>query len=153
MQVKLEISIIILFLDILVQCFNDRTDILLNNIDMLDRKIKLNDDDKIKFIEFFKLLKKEDKLYMELLFINSNKFIQKYVLSLYFHLFFIIDIDELKYIFKCLIECIDVTNNNVIIDSIEKNCIIHTYLNNNKDNINLVTNFGVKNNVVYLELP
>ena len=60
--IKLEISIIILFLDILVQCFSDRTDILLNNIDILDKKIKLNNDEKIKFLEFFQKLKKEDKL-------------------------------------------------------------------------------------------
>ena len=151
--IKLEISIIILFLDILVQCFSDRTDILLNNIDILDKKIKLNNDEKIKFIEFFQKLKKEDKLYMQLLFINSNKIIQKYILSLYFHLFFIIEIDELKNIFKCLTECINVLDNKIILDSIEMNCIIHKFLNNNKDNINLVTNFGIKNNIVYLELP
>ena len=151
--IKLEISIIILFLDILVQCFSDRTDILLNNIDILDKKIKLNNNEKIKFIEFFQKLKKEDKLYMQLLFINSNKIIQKYVLSLYFHLFFIIEIGELKNIFKCLTECINVLDNKIILDSIEMNCIIHKFLNNNKDNINLVTNFGIKNNIVYLELP
>ena len=151
--IKLEISIIILFLDILVQCFSDRTDILLNNIDILDKKIKLNNDEKIKFLEFFQKLKKEDKLYMQLLFINSNKIIQKYILSLYFHLFFIIEIDELKNIFKCLTECINVLDNKIILDSIEMNCIIHKFLNNNKDNINLVTNFGIKNNIVYLELP
>ena len=151
--IKLEISIIILFLDILVQCFSDRTDILLNNIDILDKKIKLNNDEKIKFLEFFQNLKIEDKLYMQLLFINSNKIIQKYILSLYFHLFFIIEIDELKNIFKCLTECINVLDNKIILDSIEMNCIIHKFLNNNKDNINLVTNFGIKNNIVYLELP
>ena len=151
--IKLEISIIILFLDILVQCFNERTDFLLENINILDKKNKLNNDEKIKFIEFFQKLKKEDKLYMQLLFINSDKIIQKYILSLYFHLFFIIEINELKNIFKCLTECINVLDNKIIVDSIEKNCIIHNYLNNNKDNINLVTNFGIHNNVVFLELP
>ena len=151
--IKLEISIIILFLDILVQCFNERTDFLLENINILDKKNKLNNDEKIKFIEFFQKLKKADKLYMQLSFINSDKIVQKYILSLYFHLFFIIEFNELKNIFKCLTECINDKDNKIIIDSIEKNCIIHKYLNNNKDNINLVTNFGIKNNVVYLELP
>ena len=152
--IKLEIPTILLFLDILTKCFNDRTDFLLENINILDKLIKLNNNEKIKFIEFFQKLKKEDQLYMQLLFLNSDKIIQKYVLSLYFHLFFIIEFDELKNIFNCLIECINGRDyNKVILNSIEKNCIIHNYLNNNKENINLVTIFGIQNNSIYLELP
>ena len=80
-NIKIEKPIIILFLDILTQCFNDRTVSLLKNNDMLDKENQLDNDNKIKFNEFLDLLKKQDKLYMTILFINSEKIIQKYILS------------------------------------------------------------------------
>ena len=80
-NIKIEKPIIILFLDILTQCFNDRTVSLLKINDMLDKENKLDNDNKIKFNEFLDLLKKQDKLYMTILFINSEKIIQKYILS------------------------------------------------------------------------
>ena len=80
-NIKIEKLIIILFLDILTQCFNDRTVSLLKINDMLDKENQLDNDNKIKFNEFLDLLKKQDKLYMTILFINSEKIIQKYILS------------------------------------------------------------------------
>ena len=60
--IKIQIPIIILFLDLSKQCFNERTVFLLKNYDMLDKENKLDNDDKIKLNEFFDLLKKQDKL-------------------------------------------------------------------------------------------
>ena len=74
----------------------------------------------IKLDEFFYLLKKQDKLFMTILSINSKKDIQNYILSFYFHLFLMIKIDEFKNVFNWLTECID---NIVILNSINTNCI------------------------------
>ena len=63
-DIKIELPIILLFLDILTKCFNDRTGYLLKNSDLLDKKNKLDDKNKIKFNEFFELLKKKDKYYL-----------------------------------------------------------------------------------------
>ena len=151
-DIKIELPIIILFLDVLTQCFNDRTGYLLKNSDLLDKKNKLDDKNKIKFNEFFELLKKKDKLFMAILFINSEKIIQKYILSLYFQLFLIIKVDELQNIFKCFTECIDSKNKEVILNSIDTNCKIHKYLNN-KNISSLTTKYLIVNNTLHLHLP
>ena len=114
---------------------------------------KLDDNYRIKLNEFFELLKKQDKLYMAILFINSEKIIQKYILSLYFHLFLIIEIDELQNIFKYFTECIDSKNKKVILNSVDTNCKIHTYLNANKNINNLETKYLIVNNTLHLHLP
>ena len=74
---------------------------------MLDQEKKLNNDNKIKLIEFFDLLGKQDKLNMTIVFVNSEKIVQQYIISLYFHLFLAITDDQVQYIFKFFTKCID----------------------------------------------
>ena len=45
--------------------------------------------------EFFDLLGKQDKLTTAIIFVNSEKNVQRYILSLHFHLFLVIEDDQL----------------------------------------------------------
>ena len=148
--IKIDIPNIILFFQILTDCFIGQTDYLSKNYNMLDKENKLNNDNKIKIEEFFYLLKKQDKLFMTTLFTNSKEDVQNYILSFYFHLFLMIKIDELKNVFNCLREYID---NIEISNLININCEIHTYLNDNCDINNLETKFVILNNTLHLQLP
>ena len=120
--IKIEIQNIILFTQILTNCFIEQTDFLLKDYNILDKENKINNDNKIKIERFFYLLKKQDKIFMTILFSNYNKDIQNYILSFYFHLFLVIKVDKLKNVFNCLTEYIDVIE---ILNEINKNCEIH----------------------------
>lgn len=148
--IKIEIQNIILFTQILTNCFIEQTDFLLKDYNILDKENKLNSDNKIKIEKFFNLLKKQDKLFMTIIFTNYNKDIQNYILSFYFHFFLVIEIDELKNVFNCLTECIDDIE---ILNVINKNCEIHKYLNDNCNIINLETKFVILDNTLHLQLP
>ena len=88
---------------------------------------------------------------MTILFSNCNKDIQKYILSLYFHLFLIIKIEELKIFFNFLKECI---TDIKILNLIDINCEILKYLNNNCNINNLETKFFIENNnKLHIQLP
>ena len=120
--IKIDIQNIILFTQILTNCFIEQTDFLLKDYNILDKENKINNDNKIKIERFFYLLKKQDKIFMTILFSNYNKDIQNYILSFYFHLFLVIKVDKLKNVFNCLTEYIDVIE---ILNEINKNCEIH----------------------------
>ena len=70
--IKIEIQNIISFLQILTECFNGQSDFLLKNYSILDKENKINNDNKKKLDEFFYLLKKQDKLFMTILFCNKD---------------------------------------------------------------------------------
>ena len=146
--IKIDIQNIILFTQILTNCFIEQRDFLLKDYNILDKENKINNDNKIKIEKFFNLLKKRDKVFMTLLFTNYSK--KNYILSFYFHLYLLIKIDELKNVFNCLIECIDDIE---ILNVINKNCEIHKYLNDNCNIINLETKFVILNNTLHLQLP
>ena len=151
-NIKIEKLIIILFLDILTQCFNDRTVSSLKKNDMLDKENKLDNDSKKKLNEFIDLLKKTDKLVMAIIFVNSEKIVQKYILSLYFHLFLVIKIDKLQNFFNCFRKCIGDENKTVILNAIDANYKIHKCLNSTDIN-NSETKFFIENNTLHIQLP
>ena len=152
-DIKIEISIILLFIDIFTQSFIKKTAILLKHCDMLDQEKKLNNDNKIKLIEFFNLLGKQDKLIMTVIFINSEKIVQQYIISLYFHLFLAISDDQVQYIFKCFTKCINDKNRKVLLTAIVSNHKIHKYLHSNNDIKMLKTGFLIINDSLHINLP
>ena len=89
---------------------------------------------------------------MATIFVNSEKIVQKYILSLYFHLFLVIKIDKLQNFFNCFKKCIDNKNRTVILNAIDVNYKIHKYLNSTDIN-NLETKFFIGNNTLHIQLP
>ena len=71
--IKIDIQNIILFTQILTNCFIEQSDFLVKDYNILDKENKINNDHKIKIEKFFNLLKKRDKVFMTLLFTNYNK--------------------------------------------------------------------------------
>ena len=106
-DIIIEIPIILLFIEIFTTSFIKKTALLLKHFEILDQEKKLNNDNKIKLIEFFDLLRKQDKLNMTVVFVNSEKIVQQYIISLYFHLFLAITDDQVQHIFKFFTKCID----------------------------------------------
>ena len=119
-DIQKKIPIILLFIDVLTQCLNERTIFILKKYDMLDKENKSDNDSKKKLNEFIDLLKKTDKLVMAIIFVNSEKIVQKYIFSLYFHLFLVIKIDKLQNFFNCFRKCIGDENKTVILNAIIK---------------------------------
>ena len=117
---------------------------------MLDQEKKLNNDDKIKLIEFFDLLRKQD---MTVVFVNSEKIVQQYIISLYFHLFLAITDDQVQHIFKFFTKCINKKNKVVLLNAIVANHKIYKYLHSNTDITNLQTHFLIVNNSLHINLP
>ena len=70
--IKIDIQNIILFTQILTNCFIEQRDFLLKDYNILDKENKINNDNKKKLDEFFYLLKKQDKLFMTILFCNKD---------------------------------------------------------------------------------
>ena len=152
-DIIIEIPIILLFIEIFTKSFVKKTDVLLKHFEMLGQENKLNNDNKIKLIEFFNLLGKQDKLIMAVIFINSEKIVQQYIISLYIHLFLAISDDQVQYIFKYFTKCIDKKNKVVLLNAIVSNHKIYKYLHSNIDINNLQTRFLIVNNSLHINLP
>ena len=152
-NIIIEIPILLLFIEIFTKSFIKKTNLLLKHFEMLDQENKLNNDNKIKLIEFFDLLEKEDKVNMSIIFVNSEKIVQQYIISLYFHLFLAISDDQVQYIFKYFTKCIDDKNRIVLLTAIVSNHKIYKYLHSNNDITKLQTSFLIINNSLHINLP
>ena len=90
---------------------------------------------------------------MSVVFVNSEKIVQQYIISLYFHLFLAISDDQVQYIFKYFTKCIDDKNRIVLLNAIVSNYKIYKYLHSNNDITKLQTNFLIINNSLHINLP